>query len=98
MDNKSEDQFLIMQASNDKLFSECTKMKSHMKKIYSESTNMSSDINDIKKILTRMMIQKRHYSPYNMDSSQAQYTSTAFLTNTKAPPLEGGSSKKISGM
>ena len=50
-----------MQDSDDKRYSEFTKMKSDTKKIDSDFSIMKSDINNIKKILTYIISQKHHY-------------------------------------
>ena len=84
MDNKLEEKVLIVQASNEKLASEFTEMK--------------SDITDIKTTFKQIIAQKHHSSPGNMDSPKAQDTETLFLYTNKAPPLEGGNYMKIGGM
>ena len=94
MDNKLEDQVLIMQPSNDKLASEFTDMKSDTKKIYYEFTKMRSDMNYIEAIINQMMSPKNNPLPENMDSPKAQYPTTAAPSNKKAPPLEGGNRTK----
>ena len=73
MDNKLENQVLIMKASNYKLDSDFNEIKSDRKKIYSDTTKMRSDVNKIKTMLTQMTNHKHHSSPYNMDSPKAQY-------------------------
>ena len=45
INNELEDQFIIMQASDDKLASEFTKMKYDMKKIDSKYNKMKYDMN-----------------------------------------------------
>ena len=67
MDKNLEDLVLIMQASNDKVASGYTKMRSYMK--------------FFKKILAQIMSQKQHYLPEDMDTLKSQYPSTAFQTN-----------------
>ena len=62
-----------MQASNEKLASEVTDMKSDMKKRDSEYNKMRYDMNEIKKILNQMLSQKHNYLSYNMDSLKSQY-------------------------
>ena len=98
MGKKLEDQVLIMQASNDKIASDITQMKSHLNKRYSESTKMRSDMKQIKTIITHMISQKQHSSPYNLDSPKAQDPSTTVPANKRDTPLEGGHSTKIGGM
>ena len=95
MNNKLENQVLILQASNYKLASEFTKMNSDTKKRDYEFTYMRHDMNKIKTMITNMMSQKHNYSPYNMDKLKAQDPSTAVSSNKNIPPLEGGNYTKL---
>ena len=60
MDNKFDDQVLIVQVLREKLASEFTKIKLNTKKRNSESTNMKSDMKNTKTMLTQMIIQKHN--------------------------------------
>ena len=98
MDNKLEYKVVIMQAPNYKLASEFNKIKFDMNKRHSESTNMRYDMNKIKKMLTHMMSQKHHSSPYNMYSPKAQDPFTALPAYKNSPTLEVRHSTKNCGM
>ena len=68
MDNKLEDQVLIMKALNERLSSDFTKMKSDMNNIYSEYNKRSYYMNKINTIINRMMSQKHNFLLENMYS------------------------------
>ena len=60
---------------------------------YDEKTNkQDSKIDKLTSMVKNMMdgIQISNYSPENMDLTNAQYPTTMFPDNKKAPPLEGG--------
>ena len=88
INNELEDQFIIMQASDDKLASEFTKMNSDTKKRDYEFNYMRYDMNKNKTMLTNMMSHKHNYSPYNTDKPKAQDPSTAVPFNKNIPQLE----------
>ena len=88
MYNNLEDQVLIMQSIKDNLASEINEIKSDTKKKY-------SDMNEIKRMLTKMTNQKQNSLPDKKDIPKNQDLNTAFLDNNKAPPLEVGHSTKI---
>ena len=88
MYNNLEDQVLIMQSIKDNLASEINEIKSDTKKKY-------SDMNEIKRMLTKMTNQKQNSLPDKKDIPKNQDLTTAFLDNNKAPPLEVGHSTKI---
>ena len=87
MDNKSDFQLLIIQATI-----ESNKQDSNekTKKLTADLTGMIASMMD--------QINMSKYSPYKKDSPKAQDTTTMVLDNKKSPPLEGGHSTKIGGM
>ena len=94
MYNKSDYQFLVIQAtiddnrqaSDDKMNSKLDKQDYTLDKLMAMVKNMT-DKN-----------QNSNSLPENMDSPKAPDPTTAVPANNKAPPLEGGYSKKIGGM
>ena len=98
MDNKFEDQVLTMEALNEKIASEFTDMKYDTKKRYYGSTKMRYDMNNIKTMLTNMLIRKLYSFPEKMDSPKAQDPSNLVLPNNKYLTLEGVNSTKNVGI
>ena len=97
-DNKSDENFLIVQASTDKRYSEFIEINSDMKKKYSEFTKINFDISYINTIFTQVMSYKRLSQPGNMESPKGQDPDTVVRTNMKYPSLEGGNYTKIGGI
>ena len=90
MDNKSDDQFLVVQAkihANRQEFDD--KMKTHDSKL-DNLTEMMENIMD--------QIQISDYSPDKMHSPKAQDPTTVATDDKKSTPLEYGHSKTIVGM
>ena len=87
MDNKSDDQLLIMQATI-----EASRQDSDMK--------MKKLTEDITATIASMMdqIKNSKSSPDKKGSPKAQCPTTAVPANKKSPPLEGGHYTKIAGM
>ena len=87
MDNKSDDQLLIIQAN----------IEANRK--YPED-KMKNLIEYLTGMIASMMgqIKFSKSSPYNKDSPKAQYPTTVVLSNKKVPPLEGGHYTQIGGM
>ena len=87
MDNKSDDQLIIIQATiepNKKYFIE------KMKNLTQDLTGMIASMMDQVKISKS--------SPDKKDSPKSQDPATVVPANKKAPSLKGGHSKKIGGM
>ena len=98
MDNKLEDQFLIIQYLNEKEFSEFTEMNSDKKKTYSETNGMKTQMTDTKALVEQVLVQDKNSYLDRMDSTRAQDTSTAVQAKNKAPILEGRNNNTIGGM
>ena len=86
MDNKSYDQFLIIQYTIDTSSEKMNKQESKFDKLMAMVKKMMDEI------------QISNSSPDNMDSPKSQYPTTVVPYNSKAPPLEGGNSTKIGGV
>ena len=84
MDNISYDQLLIMQAE----------IESNRKDSYEKNKNLTEDLTEII-VSTTDQIKIYKSSPENKDSPKDQDTKTVVLDNNKAPPLEGGHSRKM---
>ena len=67
-----------------------------MKKYYSKLDKKDSKLDNIIEIIKNIMYQNQNsnYPPENMDSPYDQGTTTVFLDEKKALPLEGGNSTK----
>ena len=87
MDNKSDDQLLIRE---DNIESNSQYYDDKAKKTTEELTPMVASMID------QIKISKS--PPENKDSPKDQNTTTVVLANKKAPPLEGGYSRRIGGM
>ena len=93
MDNKSDDQFLIMQDTiDDNRQATDYKMKTYDSNI--------DKLTVLIKNIDEMMGQNQNSIPsiYYMYFPKAQDPTTVVLANNKAPTLEGGNSTKIGGM
>ena len=93
MDNKSDDQFLIMQ---DTIYDNRQATDYKMKTYDSNIDKLTVLIKNI----DEMMGQNQNSIPsiYYMYFPKAQDPTTVVLVNNKAPPLEGGNSTKIGVM
>ena len=98
MNNKLEDQVLIIKASQEKLTSYITDMKYGINKRDSDMMKIDHDMKNIKKMFTQMVNHKHKSQAENKDSPKFQDPTTVVPANKKAPPLEGGHSTKIGGM
>ena len=87
MDKNSYDQLLIMQVTID-----ANRQDSDEK--------MNNITEDLTSMITSIMdhIKYFKYSPYNKDSPKYQYPTNLFLSNNKAPKLEGVHSTSIGDM
>ena len=84
MENKNEEQFILM--------------KEEIENNKQESKDEMKDVKEsIKKLTTLMMDQTNisKSSPAQKDTSTPPDPTTTVQTNRRAPPLEGGHSKKI---
>ena len=87
MDNNSDYQLLIMQAT----------IESNNQYSDGKIKNLTADLTGIiASMMNQIKISKS--SPDKKDSPKAQDTTTVVPANKKSPPLEGGHSTKIGGM
>ena len=87
MENKSEDQLILMK---EEIENHKQEMKFEMK-----------DIKETLKTFTEFMMDQINISkpsPAQKDTSTPPYPTTTVQTNKRAPPLEGGISENIGGM
>ena len=85
MDNKLDDQFLLIPASiEDKNQTSDEKMKKY-----------ESALDKIKRIIKQVLFQNKNYSPEKIYSTKDQEYTTVVPSNNKAPPPEVGNSTKM---
>ena len=88
MDNKSNYQFLVVQASIDAIKQDTDdKIKKHY-----------SNFTEISKIIKQLMVQDNYSLPDKVDSPKSHGLDTMVLDKNKAPPLEDGYSMQSGGM
>ena len=87
MDNKSDEQLLIMRATID----------ANRQFFYEKMKNCTENLTEmIESMMDQIKISK--YSPDKEYSPKVQYPTTVAKANKKYQPLEGGYSTKIGGM
>ena len=57
-----------------------------------------SDLDQIKTLIKKVLVQNQTFYPDKLDSPKAQYPTTAVLANKKSLPLEGGNSTENGGI
>ena len=77
-----------MQHLNEKLGSGFTAMTYNTNKRDSGFNDINPDMNEMKKLLKQVLVKNKNSSPYKMDSSKDQGTTTVVPANKNAPPLK----------
>ena len=90
MDNKADEQFLVMKST----------IESNSQNTDEKLTNITEDIALITLTITSMMDQTKNskYFPYQKDTSNPPDPTTVVLYDRRDTPLNGGHSTKIGGM
>ena len=94
MDTKSDEQFLVIEATIEA-------NKQEADKNHKEANEKLALLTDNLQVLTALMTYKTNiskYSPAQKDTPTPPEPTTLVPTNKRAPPLEGGHSTKIHGM
>ena len=97
MDNKSDEQFLIIQAT---IESNRQETDEKQMKTYEKLRKTTEDQNVLTATITSMTDQTNNskLSPYQKDTSNDLEPTTVVPANRRDPPLDGGHSTKIGGM
>ena len=98
MDNKYDEQFIIMQAT---IKSNKQEIKSNKQDSDEKMMNLTEDFKAIlASSITSMMDHINMYKSFSVqeDSPKHQYPTTFVPSNRRAPPLDGGNSTKFGGM
>ena len=94
MDTKSDEQFLVIEATIEA-------KKQEADKNHKETNEKLTLLTDSLQVLTALMTDKTNFSkssPYQKDTSTPPDSTTVIPTNNRDPPLEGGHSTKICGI
>ena len=97
MDNKSDEQFLVVQDEID-----VNKQETEKKEINTDEklTHITEDLKVLTATITSIMDQNKNskFSPAQKNTSNPPYPTTVVPYNRKFPPLDGRNSTKICGM